>query len=348
MKNNSFDEVYDIRRADKEDIPEIMEFIEIHWKSGHIMAHNHELFEYEYVHRDEVDFILAKKKETNSLEGIFGFLRCSLDPHGDIWGSIWKVNEDGGNMNLLGIELARRVLPLTGFRSHIGNGANPNTTVPLRKLFFREKTVKMRQFYLLNPDIEEYHIAVVNEKWSPAVEEGSPTYPVKLYSSFQDLDKEFDCLSHKAVPQKDNWYIQHRYFQHPIYKYDVYGIIDETDKTGSLLVTREVSVKASKVLRIVDYIGEHRLFAGLFRFFEKLMLDNQYEYIDFFEYGVPEQYIQSAGFVDREETSNVIPNYFEPFVRENIDIWAHYKEDGTTFFKADGDQDRPNEPEITV
>ena len=41
-------------------------------------------------------------------------------------------------------------------------------------------------------------------------------------------------------------------------------------------------------------------------------------------------------------TKNIIPNYFSPFIRENIDIYIRYNDDSTRFFKADGDQDRPN------
>lgn len=50
-----------------------------------------------------------------------------------------------------------------------------------------------------------------------------------------------------------------------------------------------------------------------------------------------------AGFVEvNEEDGNIIPNYFEPFVQENIDIWVDSRDDNSLFTKADADQDRPN------
>ncbi len=93
----------------------------------------------------------------------------------------------------------------------------------------------------------------------------------------------------------------------------------------------------------MDYFGDQALFAGLGGQMARLVAENGYEYVDFYEFGFDEEAIAAAGFRRRDEgDANVIPNYFEPFLRENVDIWVHYKAEGTTFFKADGDQDRPN------
>ena len=53
--------------------------------------------------------------------------------------------------------------------------------------------------------------------------------------------------------------------------------------------------------------------------------------------------IYAAGFSERtEDDTNIIPNYFSPFVAENIDIYVRSPYENTLFMKADGDQDRPN------
>ena len=77
------------------------------------------------------------------------------------------------------------------------------------------------------------------------------------------------------------------------------------------------------------------------------MQNNNYEYIDFVEVGLDKECLINAGFINRKEYENVIvPNYFEPFVQENIDLDYAYKtvvnDSRTIFFKADADQDRPN------
>nr|MCR4746137.1 hypothetical protein [Lachnospiraceae bacterium] len=78
-------------------------------------------------------------------------------------------------------------------------------------------------------------------------------------------------------------------------------------------------------------------------FWQKLMKKNNYEYIDFYEYGLDDIYLKNAGFNERIiEDENIIPNYYEPFEKQNVDIWGHFQTDTALIFKADGDQDRPN------
>lgn len=347
---NKFDERYEIRLACTSDIPYIMKFIDEYWRKGHIMGHDRMLFEYEYVDGDDVNFILAIDRNTGSIEGIFGFLNCSRTKDSskkDIWGSMWKVVENHNNIPLLGVELARRAYPLTGCRSHIGNGANPGTTVPLRRMFFREKVGKMQHYYILNSDLDNYRIALIQEKSHPHSIVSHSTKLVQFHS-IQELKKNFDIENIDAIPYKDNWYLNKRYFNHPYYTYTVYGLQKEAGLTGALMMTREVCHDGGKVLRIVDYAGDQSLFAGLGSEFERLLQTQGYEYIDFYTLGFDGAYILEAGFrLKTEDDPNIIPNYFEPFVRQNSDIWAHYKLDGTLFFKADGDQDRPNQPVTT-
>ncbi|REK66453.1 MAG: hypothetical protein C6P35_07205 [Cohnella sp.] len=344
---NKYDEKYEIRLAKHSDIENIMNFINDHWRKGHIMARDRKLFEYEYVDGDNVNFVIAIDKETRLIEGIFGFLNCSQTTDvtkKDIWGSIWKVVDNHHNIPFLGVELARRVFALTGCRTQIGNGANPNTTVPLRRMFFGDKVAKMKQYYYLNTEMDEYRIALIKDKSSVDFKIAEKETVLVKFKSIDDVKKNFDIESIDAIPYKDYWYINKRFFNHPYYKYNVYGLQDENGKTGALMMTRSVKCNGSQVLRIVDYIGDQKLFSGLGEEFERLIKKHEYEYIDFYTLGFNEEYVLSAGFKLRtDDDPNVIPNYFEPFVRENVDIWAHYKFDGTLFFKADGDQDRPNQ-----
>lgn len=344
---NKYDERYEIRLAKYSDIDNIMSFINDHWREGHIMAKDRTLFEYEYVDGDNVNFVIAIDKNTQLIEGIFGFLNCSHTTDAakkDIWGSMWKVVDNHDNIPLLGIELARRVYALTGCRTQIGNGANLNTTVPLRRIFFGDKVVKMQQYYYLNTEIDQYQIALIKEKNS--VDYLVPKNDITLtrFKSIDDLKKNFNIDSVESIPYKDYWYINKRFFRHPYYKYDVYGLQDEDRQINALMMTRSIECNGRKILRIVDYIGNQKLFAGLGKEFERLVKKHSYEYVDFYTFGFKEDYILNAGFRLRTDNdTNVIPNYFEPFVRGNADIWAHYKLDGTLFFKADGDQDRPNQ-----
>ena len=46
---NKYDERYEIRLANQNDIDSIMEFIDKHWKKDHILSKDKELFKYEYL-----------------------------------------------------------------------------------------------------------------------------------------------------------------------------------------------------------------------------------------------------------------------------------------------------------
>lgn len=341
---NKFDEYYDIRLATYEDIPSIMEFIHQHWSENHILSKDRNLFEYEYLDGEDVKFLLAIRKEDYSIQGIFGYLNCSYSQNEgkkDIWGSIWKVLDD--NMPLLGIELAKRIKEATNCRYQIGNGANPNTTIPLRKIFFKEKVAKMKQHYMLNPLKQDFQIAIItNRKLSNCIRKTN-NIQLKEMRDIKEIKKQFDLSWNSPyIPFKDYIYIDKRYFQHPYYDYLVYGI-EYQNNVQALLILRKIKILNSNILRIVDYIGNQEVFQYVGEYLQKLLIENNSEYIDFYEYGFEEQYIKKAGLLQREEEdSNIFPNYFEPFLQKNIDIWVHFKEENTTFFKADGDQDRPN------
>lgn len=341
VDNKNFDLRYDIRLANIKDIDMIMRFIGENWKKGHIMSVDKKLFEHEFLINGKVNFILAIDRKKKSLEGIFGFIPCSLDKEKlDICGSFWKIKEDD-NIPMLGLEMAKRVNLLTSCRMHIGNGANPNTTIPLRRMFFDDITGKMKHYYILNKDVEHFEIAKIAEKKSKNYEKSKEKISIKK-ADIKDV-KNFDFEAISSYPYKDAWYVKRRYFSYPYYKYDVYLILKEEKK--ALIVLRVQEYNNKKILRIIDYIGKRELFSLLGDFFANEMIKNNYEYTDFYEYGFEDEYIEKAGFILLEEgDKNIIPNYFEPFVQENIDIFVHHKYPNTLLFKGDGDQDRPNSP----
>lgn len=342
---NKFDERYEIRLGNKTDIPQIMEFIDKYWKKGHILSQDRELFEYEFLDGDIVNIVLAIDRNTLQIEGIFGILYCShiiRKENRDIWGSLWKVVDEHDNIPFLGVELAKRAYDLTGCRMHIGNGANPKTTIPLRRLFFGDKTAKMKQYYYLNPMFQEYKVCNIQEYKQKKHIEPNKLESVMEISTMEELKSVFNIENIDTYPFKDNWYLEKRYFKHPYYTYKLYALMVK-NKAIAVVICRELEVDGTKILRIIDYLGEHEIFSETGNFWHELMKKHQYEYVDFFEFGIKDEILESAGFVFRNENDkNIIPNYFEPFLQENVDIWVHYELDGTTFFKGDCDQDRPN------
>ena len=339
---SKFDEVYDIRQAKYEEIPEIMDFYNTYWKKGHILGTNREFFEYEFITRGkkEVNFLIAKNRQTGEIEAAIGYMFASLD-FKDGWGACWKVRDDVPVMPFLGVEIHKRLLNM-GFRFFPLIGANPNTAIKLFKNIFKYTAHKMKHYYRLNANFD-YRIAKIKKKIIiPKDSTIEQCMPNRVYN-IEELKKYFDfSLLKDTIPYKDEWYYNHRFFNHPIYKYIVYVL------KKSFFVAREQEIllgggKKYKILRIVDFAGEQKEFENTWDFFDKLIKENNYEYVDFYNYGMDEQALKNAGFVLKEENSvNIIPNYFYPFIQENIDIYIAENNDKTVFFKADGDQDRPN------
>lgn len=340
IKKNRFDERYDIRFAKYEEIEEIMQFLDTYWKKGHILATNRQFFEYEMVVDGRVNFIIAKDRATGNIHGLDGFMCASKNVEKlDIWGSMWKVIP--GAMGMLGMEIDRRLKEYTKCRNCLVIGGNPNTTIALiKKMLKYENIGKMQHFYCLS-NRKKYHIAKV-EHYEKFVENKGDIVDVVRIKDIHELEELYVISSNdNVVPYKDLWYINHRYFEHPIYEYQVYGLLNDDNKAEALFVCREQEYDGCKALRIIDYIGKQELFSGISNFLKTGL--EKYEYIDMYCYGFDVSLILQAGMIElREDDTNIIPNYFAPYVAENIDIWVGSPKENTVFFKADGDQDRPN------
>lgn len=343
---NKYDERYEIRLARSTDIDAIMTFLDEHWKKGHILSTDRTLFEYEFADGDAVHMMLAIDKNEGTIEALTGFLPCSHTTDKskmDVWGSFWKVNDSHPNITFLGVEIMKRLIQQLDCRTHLGIGVNPNTALPIRKATFHEKTAKMEHYYLLNPNTYDFKVAVIQNRPAPANLSEHLSCEYKEFHSVAEIRPLFDIEKLDVIPYKDFWYLNKRFFEHPYYDYHVYGLKNAQNEVRALLIGRIVSQNDRLIFRIVDYIGDQTLFADSGAMFQTFFQQNNYEYIDFYTFGFDETSILAAGFTKKDEQSkNIIPNYFGPFVQENVDIYVRYVKEGTLFCKADGDQDRPN------
>ena len=341
IKNMSaYDDRYEIRLAGYPDIEDIMDFISHNWKKDHILARDRRLFEYEFLEEDgSVNFALAIDREKSSIEAISGFLRASHDPQNlDIWGVMWMTRPN--NMTLLGVELLKRRDNMVKCRTSMGVGDNPDTAIPLVQKIMHRYVAKMKQYYIL-ADRQDYKIAVVNERKKK--ECADKKHKIIHFASIDELTEAYNLKKNVMhIPYKDSRYIDHRYFGHVAYTYDVCGIVHGEAVTAVIILRRE-QLGDRHAVRIVDYIGDQSAITGIAWYFDELLEEKGCEYIDFYNMGFEDEYLDQAGFILREPSDpNILPNYFHPFVRENIDIWVDSTDQDTCFFKGDADQDRPN------
>ena len=327
-----------IRFADLSDVDAIMNFIDIHWKKDHILATDRDFFLYEYADDEKVNFVVATDNVSDEMVGLCGFIKNTKELSGsDIWGALWKVIKTSNPM--LGINILEFLKENSNCRSFSSSGI-AKKTIPIYD-FLRYKTGKLNHYYRLN-NKDNFKIAIVKEKVILEFNT-KDNYKLQVLGNFQAVMPILNTIQNKAkVPYKDNWYFEKRYFNHPIYKYQVFGI--KSEKINSIIVAREIQQNAAKILRIVDFIGNPSDIRDIGQELQNLMDQNDYEYIDFYCEGIGSEILENAGLKLKEDSDlNCIPNYFEPFVQENVDIYYFTTyNDSFPIFKADGDQDRPS------
>lgn len=328
-----------IRRATIQDVSKIMKFIDVNWKQNYILGQDEDFFRWQFVEDDNVNFIIAEDEEEGELYGIQGYIPYSNSSTPDIAGSILKVlrTEDV----LLGVKIVDNVNRFTNHRWCVSPGLSKRA-MKMEKLKGYD-IQKMEHFYWLNP-LEEYKIAKIRRQ-PLRLDKNPSSKSVKLeiindYARFDALlPDEYLMLS---VPEKDKNYLKHRYFEHPVYDYFALGIREE-NRYPAFLICREVAFNGAKILKIVNFIGEEQYLAYIREPTEQFIKESGYEYIDFYLYGIDENFLREGGFEKiMENDDNVIPNYFEPFVQENIDIYfSKPKTENVRLYIGDGDQDRP-------
>ena len=343
---NKIDELYEIRLATIDDVDAIMDFIRREWNENHILASNRELFLWqygctEYGNNRDINVLLMTSRSNGEVVGMQGFVRYSEKREcSQISTAIIKISSQV-KIPMAGVELIKRQTGFTGSSGCFASGVNPKTILPIYDKLFKHKTGIMQQYYVLNTGITEYKIADIKKNLTSAYTDAG--YSLSYIETMEELKRRFEIeRCYDRLPVKSEQYFKKRYFEHPIYQYMVYEIINSNKHCVGVIFTREICVNEAKILRIVDYRGNLRELGYIGNCLDGLMVDNGYEYIDLMASDLDETMMKRSGFVLlTSEDPNIIPNHFEPFERKNIRIYYHQSVD-VVIFKADGDQDRPN------
>ena len=330
--------------ASLNDLDDLMEFMDKYWKKDHILSYDKELFLYEFLDGNKLNITIAKD-EYGKIVGLFGFIKYNSLDNPDIGGSLWKVIDDCKEP-LLGLKLRDFTIKNVKHRFFAAPGAGLQTKAIYKVIGMNWN--RMEQFFFLNPEIENYRLVELNNQQiklnypsNEAVKcEIELIKDVNLLKGF-----DFDELTN-IVPFKDFNYISKRFFNHPIYNYDVY-IVRNLNTIKNIFVCRTSSYQNSKAYRIVDFYGKETYLSDICSYLFQIIKKNQYEYCDFINSGFSVKNLVKYGFnvLDFEANSIIIPNYFEPFIQKNIPIYCVSDINSNLVFrqcKADGDQDRPN------
>lgn len=330
-----------IFQAKVSDADQIMRFINDKWKEGHILSHHKEFFLYEFSEGDNLNFIIAKDEQDN-IQGIYGFIKYNSMPITQIAGSIWKVDPKCMEP-LLGLKLKEYCLKNipNNFYGAPGAGIQTKRIHKISRLDWNQ----MEQYYFVNQNSVKFNIAknpnssYINQFQLNTDIKITKANTIKEIQSF-NFEKENDFY-----PIKDLAYIERRFFNHPIYTYDIYYLTLDNE-IKNIFICRTTHYNNNYAYRIVDFYGEDTYLGEISFYLKEFIETNNFEYLDFVSLGMNQEQMQKAGFhlLDFANNETIIPNYFEPFMQENTPIYCvsdkiekRYRQ-----FKADADQDRPS------
>lgn len=338
--------IYKFKICEREDLPRLLTFIDTYWRKNHITVRSREILDFQYFNKETncYDFVLAENSQTGEIDGIRGWIRVAqfdpaLAPYDEVWSAISKVRTDVQNeeIKVLGSYLWRYL------NKHKGFG-----TVGISKYSFamhtaiRHQTCSLGQYFILNPHIKDYQIAKIPEGYVFTAKQQDSDWHLAEMDDISSITDEQVPAYYR--PQKSVAYLRNRFVKHPVYKYHFYGIYYRGE-LKTILVGKYVEVGQAKILRIVDVLGSLEDVGCLYEDFVSLLTYTGCEYVDFLCFGVSSAVFHRMGFgeLNPESEEIIIPNYFEPYLQQNIIIHGAFKpEERYTMFKADADQDRPS------
>ena len=342
--------VIQIRFAEPADQPALVEFIRDHWSSTHVFAERPDVFDWQYGTGERVNMIFAAdvREETSTVLGILGFIPmgrfdASLGDR-DVLLAIWKVRDDAPPG--LGLRLLKQTERDLGARL-IGAIGISQIVKPLYGLL-KYEVGSMVHSAVIRPDVSEYRIAdgVPAEVGPPNAAEPDPELSFEPIDESSDAHTAIDALGSSQVPAKSHHYLIERYVDHPWYRYQL-RLVRVSRQPVGVVVWRAVEAEGSRVLRIVDIVGEVEWLARAHGHLQALTVEHDAEYIDLVQTGIDQALLDAGGFLTvGRDPDLVLPNYFSPFERRNVEIEFAYKvtdvDAPVRLFRADSDQDRPN------
>jgi len=328
------------------------DFCRVSWGGEHPLIHDEKMFDYYYREGNTINFVVAYMPETDEeidflradkikvkpleIHGVCGFIKTNSDENPDVFIS-YILTRRGTHFGMA-LKMIEKVQSLTGARTLSCNNIRRKT----RGIYdFLNYTVDdMTQWYRLNDSIEEYKLCDIPFLHHEQVR-SADIDAVEVTSPSQLDDFPFSDFSNN-LPYKDRSYVEKRYFQYPWHSYRLFKL--SNDNCMALLALREIEWENSRMLRVVDFIGDRSLIKDCGKFLEGLMKAQNAEFTDWYSFGVSDADMSQAGFSIRySDDKNILPMYFSPLLMSNVDVTVFTnREDGFMMFRADGDQDRPN------
>src|SRR5262245_39300260 len=279
-----------IRRCQSSDVPDVLTFLDRHWKARHVFTADRELFDWQYARPDrpgEYAIALAQNDANGDLVGMLGYLPTRrFDPalagNNALWLALWKVRDDVTGP--VGLQLLTDVANGEPHTSIGVIGFQPPAAAIYKALKF--EVGELRHYVLVNPDVSTFELAVFDNPPKRPVPDSDLTAVRVDSANFSTAADGLELGTRAALaPKKTPEYVRSRFLLHPRYRYDSFVIQREGHAIG-FLATRVATHGGRRALRVVDYIGPSEAVPGL----GHVVLDEvrrvEAEYADVLNWGI--------------------------------------------------------------
>ena len=343
--------MFTIRRCRTSDVPDVLAFLDAHWKPRHIFTLDRALFDWQYARPDrpgEYSIAIARRDADSSLVGMLGFLPTrrfdpALAADNAIWLALWKVRDDIAT-GPLGLKLLTDV---TDHEPHSSVGVI-GFQAPAAAIYraLKYQVGELQHYVLPNPDVSTFALAAFERAPSKPIPDTTFTTVAVDQNNFSEAVAGLELgVRDSLTPRKTPDYFRARFLQHPTYRYLCF-VLRRGDRPAALLACRVASHHGRQALRVVDFIGPDDAVPALGALVLEQIRRQGAEYADIHNWGIDPSLFEAAGFsrVD-PDGPDIVPNHFEPFERRNAPVrFALKSTRPAVLFKGDGDQDRPNQP----
>ena len=345
-----------VRIATAADHDQLVDFIRDHWSATHIFTERPEVFTWQHLQADgRLNMVMAERIDDEGavVLGVLGFIPMGRFSRvlgdRDVLLAIWRVDETAAPPGL-GLRLLKFVQSELEPRMIAAIGTSEMVR-PIYKVL-RYQVGALHQSAIFHPARNGRLRVAENAPASAFARSNGEDTGLELHAVTIDADAAtraaVDHLAADRTPTKDWTYVVERYLRHPWYAYDVRLVVTDGSPAG-VVIWRAVTAEDTTVLRIVDAIGDPSWFERAGPALRAEVVQADAEYIDLMQWGIDSARLARAGFVSREDHPDmIIPNYFSPFERRNVTIELAVRvfadpADPAVLFRADSDQDRPNQ-----
>ena len=331
------------------DLKNLKYYLKINWFNNHILLKNKKILNWYYKDDKNYNFFYFKKNKivTSCLGILFNknFKKKTKNSIFNIenqivWLTLWSTDK---KIN------TNSALDLLFFIMHKAKesiiatvGCNKNSFNIFKSLGFRCGFLK--HYYFKNPQKIKFNLIKV-KNYNNKIYKNNKKNKKKLFllnfkKTYHKI-KNLDILEKKF--KKDYYYFNSKYFNNPFYTYNF--LFYKDINVEGFFVVRVSKYNSFKSLRIVEFFGNYEKLRNLTYDLKEISKKKNYEYIDFYNFGIPSKILIKLGFVmNKYKKDTVIPNYYEPFVLKNVKLgFSFFPPNRKIYlFKGDCDQERPN------